>query len=61
MLVGYGNGADKETILVEKHYPFKLDFVATMFFGAEFETISKERLLVGTIDGTTPVLAGIGG
>ena len=61
MLVGYGNGADKETILVEKHHPFKLDFVATMFFGAEFETISKERLLVGTIDGTTPVLAGIGG
>lgn len=31
MLVGYGNGADKETILVEKHHPFKLDFVATMF------------------------------
>ena len=47
--------------MVEKHHPFKLDFVATMFFGAEFETISKERLLVGTIDGTTPVVAGIGG
>ena len=29
--------------------------------GTEFESISKERLLVGTIDGTTPVVAGIGG
>ena len=61
MLVGFGNGADKEKILVEKHHAFKLDFIATMFFGAEFETISKERLLVGTIDGTTSVVAGIGG
>ncbi|MDM8309682.1 hypothetical protein [Phocaeicola barnesiae] len=61
MLVGYGNGADNENITVEKHHAFKLDFVATTYFGAEFETISKERLLVGTIDGTTPVVAGIGG
>ena len=46
---------------LEKHHPFKLDFCCYHVFGAEFETISKERLLVGTIDGTTPVLAGIGG
>ena len=61
MLVGYGNGSDKENITVEKHHAFKLDYIATMYFGTEFETISKERLLVGAIDGTTPVLAGIGG
>lgn len=61
MLVGFGNGADAENITVEKHHAFKLDYIATMFFGTEFESISKERLLVGTIDGTTPVLAGIGG
>ena len=61
MLVGFGNGADKENITVEKHHAFKLDYIATMYFGTEFETISKERLLVGAIDGTTPVLAGIGG
>lgn len=61
MLVGFGNGADNEKILVEKHHAFKLDFIATTYFGVEFESISKERLLVGTIDGTTPVLAGIGG
>lgn len=61
MLVGFGNGDDKEKILVEKHHAFKLDFIATMFFGAEIETISKERLLVGTIDGTASVVAAIGG
>ena len=51
MLVGFGNGADAENITVEKHHAFKLDYIATMFFGTEFDTI----------DGTTPVLAGIGG
>lgn len=61
MLVGFGNGADAENITVEKHHAFKLDYIATMYFGTEFESISKERLLVGTIDGTTPVVAGIGG
>lgn len=61
MLVGFGNGADAENITVEKHHAFKLDYIATMFFGTEFESISKERLLVGTINGTTPVVAGIGG
>ena len=62
MLVGFGNGADNEKILVdEKHHAFKLDFIATTYFGVEFESISKERLLVGTIDGTTSVVAGIGG
>lgn len=61
MLVGFGNGADAENITVEKHHAFKLDYIATMFFGTEFESISKERLLVGTINGTTQVVAGIGG
>lgn len=61
MLVGFGNGADAENITVEKHHAFKLDYIATMYFGTEFESISKERLLVGTVDGSTPVVAGIGG
>jgi len=26
---------------------FLVDFVATMYFGAQFESISKERFLVG--------------
>lgn len=56
MLVGFGNGGDEEKILVEKHHPFVLDFVATMFFGVQFETLSKERLLVGTIDGTETIV-----
>ena len=56
LLVGYGNGGDEEKILVEKHHAFKLDFVATMFFGVQFETLSKERLLVATIDGTETIV-----
>lgn len=50
MLVAFGDGADKENILVEKHHAFLLDFIATMYFGVQFETVSKERFLVGTID-----------
>ena len=56
MLVGIGNGGEYEKIIVEKHEPFLLDFVATMFFGCQFETISKERLLVGTIDGSQAIV-----
>ena len=56
MLLGYGNGADAENITVEKHHAFKLDYIATMYFGAQFETISKERLLVATIDGEQAVV-----
>lgn len=55
MLYGYGNGLADERVTVEKHHPFLLDFVSTMFFGVQFESISPERLLVGTIDGTTAV------
>ena len=45
MLVGVDQESDLENISVEKYAPFVLDFVATMFFGVQFESISKERLL----------------
>jgi len=49
MLVGVDQMGDVEKLTVEKHSPFKLDFVAAMFFGCQFETISPERLLVGKL------------
>lgn len=53
MLVGVDQTSDLEKIEVEKFAPFVLDFVATMFFGVQFESISKERLLaVKVADGS---------
>lgn len=50
MLVAVNQKSDpKEAIAVEKHHPFKLDFVATLWFGTDFESVSPERLLVGRL------------
>lgn len=47
MRYGFGNGVEGELVTVEKHHPFVLDFVATMYFGVQFRSISKEWLMVG--------------
>lgn len=49
MVYGYGDGLADEKIAVEKYHEFLLSFVATMFFGCQFETISKERLMVAKL------------
>lgn len=49
MVYGYGDGMDSEKIAIEKHHEFLLSFVATMFFGCQFETISKELLMVAKL------------
>ena len=49
MIYGYGDGLDAEKLAIEKHHEFLLSFVATMFFGVQFETISKERLFVAEL------------
>lgn len=49
MIYGYGDGLDAEKLAIEKHHEFLLSFVATMFFGCQFETISKERLFVAEL------------
>lgn len=49
MMYGYGAGLADENLTVEKYHPFKLDFVSTMYFGTQFETISPEKLLVGKL------------
>lgn len=49
MLYGYGAGMADENITVEKYHEFLLSYVATMYFGVEFESISPERLFVAQI------------
>lgn len=50
MLVGVNQVGEEEKIEVRRgDNPFKLQFVTTMFFGTQFETISPEKLLVGKI------------
>lgn len=49
MLVGVDQTSDAEQITVEKHAAFVLQFIATMFFGTQFESISPERLNVGVL------------
>lgn len=46
MLVGVNQMGEEETVAVEKHKAFVLQFIMTMFFGCQFESISPERLLV---------------
>ena len=49
MIYGSGDGLDSEKIAIEKHHEFLLSFVATMFFGCQFEAINKERLMVAKL------------
>lgn len=49
MLVGVNQKGEEETVAVEKHEAFVLQFIMTAFFGCQFETISKERLLVAKL------------
>ena len=58
MLVGVNelNNNDAEKVSVEKYSPWKLDFIATKFFGTQFESINKERALFITDDGTEPLI-----
>lgn len=53
MLYGYGDGLDNEKVAVEKYHEFLLSFVATMYFGVQFESISKERLMVAKLATTS--------
>lgn len=46
MLYGYGAGLASENIAIEKFHELLLSFVATMFFGVQFESVSPERLMV---------------
>lgn len=54
MIYAYGDGLDSEKIAIEKHHEFLLSFVATMFFGCQFEAINKERLMVAKLHTAAP-------
>lgn len=49
MLYGYGAGLASENIAIEKYHEFLLSYVATMYFGVQFESISPERLYVAEL------------
>ena len=46
MLVGYDQMSDVESILVKEYEPFILSYIATMFFGVQFESIDYRRMKV---------------
>ncbi len=55
MLYGVDQISDKENVEVARFKAFVLQFIATMFFGVQYESIDKERICFATIDGTTAV------
>lgn len=44
MLVGYDQMGDLENVMVKEYEPFILTYIATMFFGVQFESLDKSRL-----------------
>lgn len=46
MLVGFDQMGDIENVMVKEYKPFILSYIATMFFGVQFESIDKRRLKV---------------
>lgn len=46
MLVGVNQEGEEENIIVKDYAPFVLTYIATMFFGVQFESINPERLLL---------------
>lgn len=49
MLLGYDQMSDAENVKVKEYEPFLLSYVATMFFGTQFESIDPRRLMVAKI------------
>lgn len=49
MVYGYGDGLAQEKVAIEKHHEFLLSYIATMYFGCQFEAVSKERLMVAKL------------
>jgi len=49
MLVGVDQMSDVETITIEKHAAFVVQFIMAMFFGVQFESVSPQRLLVAKL------------
>ncbi len=62
MLVGYDQMGDTETVMVKEYEPFILSYIATMFFGCQFESIDKRRMkVVELAGGDSPASSTTGG
>lgn len=61
MLIGVDQMGGVENVTVEKHHPFYLMFIMTMFFGFDFESIDKSRLFVGKLKEKTVIPPAGGG
>ena len=46
MLVGFDQMSDIESVMVKEYEPFILSYIATMFFGVQFESIDYRRMKV---------------
>ena len=49
MLIGVDQMSDQEDVVIEHFSAFTLEYVATMFFGVEFESIDPRRLFVAEL------------
>lgn len=49
MLVGVDQMGDVENVMVKEYEPFLLTYIATMFFGVQFESIDRRRLFVAEL------------
>lgn len=61
MLVGYDQMGDVESVMVKEYEPFILSYIATMFFGCQFESIDYRRMKVVEIGGGAVVNPPVGG
>lgn len=43
MLIGFDQMGDVENVMVKEYEPFILTYIATMFFGVQFESLDKRR------------------
>ena len=55
MLYGLDQISDKENVEVARFKAFVLQFIATMFFGVQYESVDPTRILFATIDGETAI------
>ena len=55
VLIGVNQTGEEEDIEIARFKAFVLQFIMTMFFGTQFESLSKERMFVASIDGKTAV------
>ena len=49
MIVGTGNGNDLETLNVDRFNPFTLTLSSAILFGCQYETISKQKLMIAKL------------